>query len=65
MWLLILKILLEIVTWAARNADRPATSVVVKNELDILQGKRLRHASSARGSVQPDDDTTDDPYRRD
>ncbi len=66
-WLVILKALLQLVAYVARQADQRETEKAVLNELELLQGERVKDADTARddvlsGRVQPDDN---DPNKRD
>lgn len=66
-WLVILKALLQLVAFVARQADKRETEKAVLNELELLQHDRVKDASDARddvlsGRVQPDDN---DPNKRD
>lgn len=61
-WLTILKLLLQLV---AQRAERRDIEKAVTNELEILQGKRIRRAADARDAVDPDRVPDDDKYRRD
>lgn len=66
-WVTILKYLLQLVAYIARQADKRETEQAVLNELELLQGKRVKDANDARddvlaGRVQPD---ANDPYKRD
>lgn len=66
-WLTILKYALQIVAYLARRSERLDVEKAVLNELEILQGKRVERAASARDDVVSgrvyDDDN--DPYNRD
>ncbi len=66
-WLVALKLALQLVAYLARQADKRDTEKAVLNELELLQGTRVKAADAARddvlaGRVQPDDN---DPYKRD
>jgi len=66
-WLVLLKTLLQLVAWVARQADKREIEQAVLNELELLQVERVKEASTARddvlsGRVQPDDN---DPNKRD
>ena len=65
MWTLILQILLLLLKWAAGNSGDKEIETTAIQELEILQGRRVRRAADARNSVQLDDDTSTDPNRRD
>lgn len=65
--LTILKILLQLAAFFARQADRKNTEKAVLNELETLHGKRVDQAIAARDDVLagrvPAD--PDDPNKRD
>lgn len=66
-WLAILTAALQIVAYIARLSNQLDTEKAVLNELEILQGNRVRDAAAARDDVVsgrvPDD--PNDPNRRD
>ena len=67
MTLFILKLLIQLAIWFAKRANKPLTAAALVQEIEIVQGKRIRKAADARdgvlsGRVQPD---PDDPNRRD
>lgn len=66
-WLSILTILLQLVAYVARQADKKDIEKAVTNELEILQGTRVRAANSARDDVVSGRVPIDpaDPNRRD
>lgn len=66
-WISLLTLLLQLVAWVARQADKLETERAVLNELELLQHVRVKAAEDARddvlsGRVQPDDN---DPNKRD
>lgn len=66
-WLSLLTVLLQLVAYVARQADKREIEEAVTNELEILQGKRVRAASDARDDVISRRVPIDpqDPNRRD
>ena len=66
-WIAILQSILQLAVFFARLSDKRETEQAVLNELEILQGKRVREAAIARDDViagrVPID--PDDPNRRD
>lgn len=67
MALVILKLILELAVYFARRAQREDLVESLTDEVEILNGTRVRKAAAARddvlsGRVQPD---PKDPYQRD
>lgn len=67
MVLAILKLVLELAVYFARRAQREDVAQSIIQEVEIINGTRVRKAADARddvlsGRVQPD---PNDPYRRD
>lgn len=64
----VLFFLLKLAAWAARQADQRATEKALANELEILQGKRVRAAVAAYDDVMSGrvrvDERTDPNARR-
>jgi len=66
-WLAILQLVLQLAALIARQAERRDIERALTNEIEILQGKRVRAAVDARNDVLsgrvPAADN--DPHRRD
>lgn len=65
--LTILKLLLQLAAFFARQAERRDIEKAVLNEVEILQGKRVRAAAAARDDVMSGRVPIDrnDPFLRD
>lgn len=63
-WLSVLKFLLSLAVFFAQRANQFDVEKAVQNELEILQGNRVRAARDARDRVLDGSDKTDH-YKRD
>lgn len=66
-WLTILQLALQLAAAIARRAERRDIERALTNEVEILQGKRIRRAADARNGVLDGSVPADpsDPHRRD
>jgi hypothetical protein len=66
-WVQILTIVLQLAGAIARRLERADIEKAVLNEVEILHGRRLRAAETARDDVLSGrmPERPDDPYRRD
>lgn len=66
-WLFLLKAILSLAVYFAQRANQFEVEKALQNELDILQGRRVRAAANARDRVLDGTDRPDptDPNRRD
>lgn len=66
-WLGFLKAVLSLAVYFAQRAMQFDTEKALKDELDILQGRRVRAAADARDRVLDGTDRPNptDPYKRD
>jgi hypothetical protein len=66
-WLQILTAALQLVAYIARRAERIDVERALLNELEIVEGKRVRAAQAARDDVVSGrvPEPSSDPYRRD
>lgn len=66
-WLSVLKYLLQIAAFVAKKSEKADVEKAILNELEIINGNRVRRADDARNDVVSGRMPVDpnDPFRRD